>query len=94
MGSHDVGPPMTEPVQSEELRRALEELPHGYRLVVDDALDALWETLRFLVAGDDEPCWFDHHGYCQGHHTGEIDGECATAYARRLVGLDVHEETP
>lgn len=79
---------MAEPVQTPELRQALADLPPARRRVVEAALDELWETLHFLVEDEDEPCWFDHHGYCQGHHTGEIDGECATAYARRLVGLD------
>lgn len=85
---------MAEPVQTPELRQALADLPPARRRVVEDALDTLWETLHFLVDGDDEPCRFDHHGYCQEHWRGEIDDVCAIAYARRLVGLDVHEETP
>ena len=38
---------------------------------------------------DDEPCRVDHHGYCQEHGAQEVDGECANAVARRLLGPEV-----
>lgn len=36
---------------------------------------------------DDEPCSFDHHGYCQTHGWFH-EGECNMARARRLLGLE------
>jgi hypothetical protein len=60
------------------------------RMVREADYDALAEQLREAVDllatfVDDEPCRFDHHGYCQTH--GWLDeGECNVARARRLIG--------
>lgn len=43
------------------------------------------ERLREVLFGfiDDEPCWYDHHGYCQAHFSGEIPCYMAEARAFR-----------
>ena len=44
--------------------------------------------LRALVSDlrDRSPCWFDHHGFCQGH--GWMDASpCPHARAARLLGV-------
>lgn len=49
------------------------------RLALRDLLDAI----------GDEPCRFDHHGYCQAHF---VSSPCEVADARRLLDLDgAHE---
>lgn len=67
------------------------------RLTVEaDRLRAAWESawaernearglLYRFVDHDDEPCWLDHHGYCQAH--GLSNGPCRVAEARRILGL-------
>jgi len=42
-------------------------------------------SIRGLVEHEDEPCWYDHHGYCQAH---AIDLPCAIAVGRKLIGLE------
>lgn len=44
------------------------------------------ELLRRFVEHEDQPCRFDHHGYCQEHGTDEPP--CAVRVARQLLGLD------
>lgn len=47
------------------------------------------ERLRVVLAAntayEDTPCRFDHHGYCQEHLRGDIDGRCPVAVARELL---------
>lgn len=31
---------------------------------------------------DTDPCWHDHHGYCQAHH---LEAECSVKRARELL---------
>lgn len=49
----------------------------------------LRKLLAELVGGEDAPCRFDHHGYCQEHGWFGAPGECGTREAREAVGLDV-----
>ena len=49
---------------------------------VFDETTELREVLGDLI--DPDPCWFDHHGYCQAHGW-LTDGECPQARAKRLV---------
>jgi hypothetical protein len=50
-----------------------------------EALTAENERLRGLLARniDDEPCWRDHHGYCQAHY---LEEDCSVAAARAALG--------
>ena len=43
------------------------------------------KRLRELLAQniDDEPCWRDHHGYCQAHY---LEEDCRVAAARAALG--------
>lgn len=50
---------------------------------VRSAVDALRPLLEALT--DDEPCTLDHHGYCQTHWGGEVDGKCGVAAAREFL---------
>lgn len=34
---------------------------------------------------DPDPCWFDHHGYCQAHWWMETDPECPHERAKRVL---------
>jgi len=45
---------------------------------------------------DDSPCWYDHHGYCQGHGWMEADIECPHARAKTLLKktADIQKGTP
>jgi hypothetical protein len=45
-------------------------------------LDKLKQCLADLI--DPDPCWFDHHGYCQAHGWLQ-DEECPHARARKLL---------
>ncbi len=44
---------------------------------------ALLEVLPSFV--DDEPCQFDHHGYCQTHNLSLESGECPMPTLRRIL---------
>jgi hypothetical protein len=64
------------------------------RWIESDQLNALRDELlelrqlRTLLVEltDTDPCeHFDHHGQCQTHFTGTIDGRCAQAVAQELV---------
>lgn len=44
-------------------------------------IERLREALEGLV--DDEPCWKDHHGYCQAHG---LNDPCEMAIARQALG--------
>lgn len=48
----------------------------------------LRKLLTGLVEGEDQPCRFDHHGYCQEHGWFGEPGECYLAQARTALGLD------
>ena len=43
--------------------------------------DRLREVLERNI--DDEPCWRDHHGYCQAHY---LEYDCRVAAARAVLG--------
>lgn len=54
----------------------------------------LFASYKSIVAGataligelhDDSPCWYDHHGFCQGHGWMEADIECPHARAKTLL---------
>jgi hypothetical protein len=45
------------------------------------------QLLLDLVEHEDDPCSYDHHGYCQTHGPGEIP--CTIATARQFLGLPV-----
>lgn len=47
-----------------------------------ERVTALRLALRDLVDHEDEPCRFDHHGYCQEH---TLTKPCAVAVARALL---------
>lgn len=47
----------------------------------------LRDLLMGLVEVEDQPCSFDHHGYCQEHGWFGEPGECYTRLAREAVGL-------
>ena len=48
------------------------------------------KRLRELLARniDDEPCWRDHHGYCQAHY---LEEDCRVAAARAALGEPTDE---
>lgn len=48
------------------------------------------KRLRELLAQniDDEPCWRDHHGYCQAHY---LEEDCRVAAARAALGEPTDE---
>lgn len=48
--------------------------------------ERLEELLAEMVGGDDTPCSFDHHGYCQEHGWFGDPGECGHREARQLLG--------
>ena len=68
---------------------------HGFHLMNGDEAKGLCELLeaqaaeikrlRELLAQniDDEPCWRDHHGYCQAHY---LEEDCRVAAARAALG--------
>jgi hypothetical protein len=44
--------------------------------------------LMEFVEGEDSPCRFDHHGYCQENWSFGEPGECLNKDAREAVGFD------
>ena len=45
--------------------------------------DALCAALARLVTDEqDDPCWYDHHGYCQAHF---LEEDCSMAHARKIL---------
>ena len=45
--------------------------------------DRLRDALtRLLGPYGDDPCYYDHHGYCQAHF---IEADCCVAYARAAL---------
>ena len=70
-------------------------VPDGLRPAWDQVEAAWWmrgvqktlDTVRPLLEAliDDEPCTVDHHGYCQTHWGGEVDGRCEVAAAREFL---------
>ena len=70
----------------EKLRAALREAASDFQmsLQIDKQKDAKIEQLTGALRGvvDDEPCWFDHHGYCQTHVLGN---PCEMAIARAAL---------
>lgn len=43
------------------------------------------KLLQTFVEGEDSPCHFDHHGYCQEHGWFGEPGECNVREARELL---------
>ena len=37
---------------------------------------------RLLEPYGDDPCYYDHHGYCQAHF---VEADCCVAYARAAL---------
>ena len=55
--------------------------------VVIEALTAERDRLhvaltRLLEPFGDDPCYYDHHGYCQAHF---IEADCCVAYGRATL---------
>ena len=46
------------------------------------AAPELLAVIRELM--DPDPCWADHHGYCQAHHLHPIE-ECPMRVGKRLI---------
>ena len=45
--------------------------------------DRLRDALtRLLEPYGDDPCYYDHHGYCQAHF---VEADCCVAYARAAL---------
>lgn len=44
-----------------------------------DVLDLLYDLT------DPDPCWYDHHGYCQAHGWMATDPPCAHARAKKIL---------
>lgn len=45
---------------------------------------------------DPDPCWFDHHGYCQAHGWMDTEPPCADGRAQKLLAAldgDTPKET-
>lgn len=51
----------------------------------ENALSHALDLLEAFV--DEEPCSFDHHGYCQTHSAQEVEGRCGN-----LAALDFLDE--
>lgn len=49
--------------------------------------DELRAIVRDLSEHEDQPCQFDHHGYCQEHGWLETDPPCPIPRARAALGL-------
>lgn len=70
-----------------------EEVPNGAHAIssvppeIYAEVDRLRELLTALVESEDQPCRYDHHGYCQEHGWFGEPGECYTRFAREAVGL-------
>lgn len=57
----------------------------------DDAetIGSLRALLVELVGGEDDPCSYDHHGWCQTHYKGGEDFySCTVARARAVLGYE------
>ena len=46
------------------------------------------ELLMAFADHEDGPCRLDHHGECQDHPGGDVDGVCAIRAAREFLGLE------
>lgn len=82
------GPTATVVEQREQLRAYVLLLERMAERQVERLVDAeVRPDVRDLLDAltDDEPCALDHHGTCQTHLAGEINGECANVVARRLI---------
>jgi hypothetical protein len=68
------------------------DTPEDGRLVVDALNQA--EPLTALVRDlyDDGECWYDHHGYCQGHGWTKTDPTCPHARAKTLLAVGAEPE--
>lgn len=54
-----------------------------WRWGVQDATGRVLPLLEALT--DDDACALGHHGYCQVHGGGAVDGRCANAAAREFL---------
>lgn len=86
-----------------QLRRAAERaakrLAHARRRNADIAEQRdrarrdLAEAVALLAEHvDGEPCWFDHHGYCQAHGWLTNEDRCPHARGREFLALHRTEE--
>lgn len=57
-------------------------------------IERLRQLLFLFVGHEDEPCYFDHHGYCQEHPGAQDIFQCAVSIARQHLGLDPKDAPP
>lgn len=50
-----------------------------------DVIEELREVIKKLLVPQDEPCYYDHHNYCQAHYL-EPAEECCVRIAREIIG--------
>ncbi|MGA4867479.1 hypothetical protein ACPB9J_33130 [Streptomyces lavendulocolor] len=60
--------------------------------VQQDQVDQLIKLIADLV--DTDPCWYDHHGYCQAHFWMATEPRCPHARAMEIpeVAATLEEE--
>ena len=63
---------------------------HRQALAVEIAVEALLDLIRDLY--DDSDCWYDHHGYCQGHGWMKTDPACPHARAKTMLAVNAEPE--
>ena len=68
--------------------------PHQHEWeVVDEAADRIEQLTaecdrlrvaltRLLEPFEEDPCYYDHHGYCQAHF---VESDCCVAYGRGVL---------
>lgn len=74
---------------AEENERLIAEMSKAKEIEID-RLEAENEWLRGVLRGlvtdeKDDPCWYDHHGYCQAHFLGD---PCQMSVARAALKGD------
>lgn len=52
-----------------------------------ELIDHLKSIIESLI--DDEPCWKDHHGYCQAHY---LSDPCEIDEARKALSMQPNEQ--
>ncbi|MFF8250130.1 hypothetical protein [Streptomyces griseus] len=87
--------------EMEQLRTKNERMRHELEVMYGGAFDTppaqtVSERLALVEAlvsdfVDPDPCWFDHHGYCQAHGWAATDPLCPHGRAKAL-GLEETEE--
>lgn len=78
---------------SDELVERLLDWPYQGETMAHDAADRI-EALtaerdrlrdaltRLLEPFEEDPCYYDHHGYCQAHF---VEADCCVAYGRGVL---------